>query len=51
MFDVTMGSCDGAETCELIGLHIRSLIGPKFRNQVGRSEGNLKNKTRSQQCI
>ena len=35
MFDVTMGSYDGAETCELIGLYMLSLIGPKFRNQVG----------------
>ena len=35
MFDVTMGSYDGAETCELIGLYMLSLIGSKFRNQVG----------------
>ena len=35
MFDVTMGSYDGAETCELIGLYMLSLIGPKFRNHVG----------------
>ena len=35
MFDVTTGSYDVVETCELIGLHMLSLIGPKFRNQVG----------------
>lgn len=35
MFDVTMGSYDGAETYELIGLYKLSLIGPKFTIQVG----------------
>ena len=35
MFDVTMGSCDRAETCELIGAYMLSLIGPKFKNEVG----------------
>ena len=25
-FDVTMGSYDGAETCELVGIHILSLL-------------------------
>ena len=30
-FDVTMGSYDGAETCELIGLYMLSLITPKFK--------------------
>ena len=34
-FDVTMGSYDGAETCELIGLYMLSLITPKFKDQVG----------------
>jgi hypothetical protein len=34
-FDVTMGSYDGAETCELIGLYMLSLIAPKFKDQVG----------------
>ena len=34
-FDVTMGSYDGAETCELIGLYMISLITPKFKDQVG----------------
>ena len=23
-FDVTMGSCDGAEVCELVGLYIQN---------------------------
>ena len=35
MFDVTMGSYDGAETCELIGAYIMSLIVPKFKREVG----------------
>ena len=35
MFDVTMGSYDGAETCELIGAYMLSLIAPKFKNEVG----------------
>ena len=35
MFDVTMGSYDGAETCELIGLYMLSLITAKFKDQVG----------------
>ena len=34
MFDVTMGSYDGAETCELIGAYMLSLIASKF-NQRG----------------
>ena len=34
-FDVTMGSYDGVETCELIGLYMLSLITPKFKDQVG----------------
>ena len=34
-FDVTMGSYNGAETCELIGLYMTSLITPKFKDQVG----------------
>ena len=25
-FDVTMGSCDGAEVCELVGLFILSIL-------------------------
>jgi len=35
MFDVTMGSCDGAETCELIGAYMLSLIAPKVKDEVG----------------
>ena len=30
-----MGSYDGAETCELIGAYMLSLIAPKFKNEVG----------------
>ena len=32
---MTMGSCDGAETCELVGVYMLSLITPKFKGQVG----------------
>lgn len=35
MFDVTMGSYDAAETCELIGTYMLSLITSKFKDQVG----------------
>ena len=35
VFDVTMGSYDGAETCELIGKYMLSLITAKFKDQVG----------------
>ena len=35
MFDVTMGSYDGAETCELIGVYMLSLISAKFKDRVG----------------
>ena len=35
MFDVTMGSYDGAETCELIGAYMLSLIASKLKNEVG----------------
>ena len=34
-FDVTMGSFDGAETCELIGLFILSELKPKYGSCVG----------------
>ena len=30
LFDVTMGSYDGAETCELVGLFILNNLGQKF---------------------
>ena len=32
-FDVTMGSFDGAETCELVGLYILDTLGNKFGNE------------------
>ena len=35
MFDVTMGSYDGAEICELIGTYMLSLIASKFKDEVG----------------
>jgi len=35
LFDVTMGSHDGAETCELIGLFLLSTILKKFRANIG----------------
>ena len=35
MFDVTMGSYDEAETCELIGTYMLSLIASKFKDEVG----------------
>ena len=34
-FDITMGSYDGTETCELIGVYMLSLIAPKFKDEVG----------------
>ena len=30
-----MGSYNGAETCELIGVYMLSLIAPKFKDEVG----------------
>ena len=35
-FDVTMGSYDGAETCELIGAYMLSLIAPKLKEARSR---------------
>ena len=36
MFDVTMGSFDGAEVCELIGLFLLDDLGDKYgKNNVG----------------
>lgn len=35
LFDVTMGSYDGAETCELVGLYILHLIAEKHGNNFG----------------
>ena len=35
-FDVTMGSYDGAQVCELIGIFMLSLIGNKYNpNNIG----------------
>ena len=34
MFDVTMGSYYGGETCELIGSYMLSLIASKFNDKV-----------------
>ena len=34
-FDVTMGSYDGAETCELVGLFIFSKLKDTFGNNIG----------------
>ena len=35
LFDVTMGSFDGAETCELVGLFLLSKLPPEYRNDIG----------------
>ena len=35
MFDVIMGSYHGAETCELIGTYMLSLVASKFKDEVG----------------
>ena len=35
MFDVTTGSYDGTEMCELIGAYMLSLITSKFKDEVG----------------
>ena len=37
VFDVTMGSYDGTEVCDLVGLYLLSIIGPKFNenNDIG----------------
>ena len=34
-FDITMGSFDGAESCELIVCYLLSLLQPKYGNSVG----------------
>ena len=34
-FDVTMGSFDGAETCELVGCYILSRLTEKYGNSIG----------------
>ena len=35
LFDVTMGSFDGAETCELVGLYLLSKIPQEYSNDIG----------------
>ena len=35
LFDVTMGSFDGAETCELVGLYLLSKLTPVVGNDIG----------------
>ena len=35
LFDVTMGSFDGAETCELVGSYILSKLTPKLGHNIG----------------
>ena len=35
LFDVTMGSFDGAETCELVGLYLLSKLPPEYSTDVG----------------
>ena len=32
---MTMGSCDGAEVCELVGLYLLNLLTNEFRKQIG----------------
>lgn len=34
-FDVTMGSFDGAESCELVVAYMLSILKPKYGNRVG----------------
>ena len=62
MFDVTMGSYDGAETCKLIGTYMLSLIASKFKDEVGlyRDDGlavckanpkEIENQKGGQQCV
>lgn len=35
LFDVTMGSFDGAETCELVGCYLLSLLTDKYGQNIG----------------
>jgi len=35
LFDVTMGSFDGAETCELVGCYLLSLLTKKYGQNIG----------------
>jgi len=35
LFDVTMGSFDGAEMCELVGCYLLSLLAEKYGQNIG----------------
>ena len=35
LFDVTMGSFDGAETCELVGAYLLSQLSAEYGNDIG----------------
>ena len=35
LFDVTMGSFDGAESCELVGSYLLSKLTPEYGNDIG----------------
>ena len=35
LFDVTMGSFDGAETCELVGSYLLSQLPPEYHQKIG----------------
>ena len=35
LFDVTVGSFDGAETCELVGCYLLSLLTDKYSQSIG----------------
>ena len=37
VFDVTMGSFDGVETCEIVGSYILSKLTPEYGNNIGRN--------------
>ena len=34
-FDITMGSYDGAETCELVGTYLLSKLSPQHQKKLG----------------
>ena len=34
LFDVTMGSCDGADACELVGLYILNNLCNKYNRKI-----------------
>ncbi|KAL5019984.1 hypothetical protein ScPMuIL_002876 [Solemya velum] len=51
MFDVTMGSYDGAETCELVGAYLLSKLSPSLKQNIGlyRDDGMAVYKTTPQE--